>query len=107
MTPFTFRARGMGEAMGVIAQRIKDEEATKLRTIAQDQGIIENLADIAELNADVEAKALASVDRLHDLFGVMREELLPPCPCCKSRSGVSHDYFCAPCGKYFRSGSAA
>jgi hypothetical protein len=74
MTPFTFRARGMGEAMGVIAQRIKDEEATKLRTIAQDQGIIENLADIAELNADVEAKALASVDRLHDLFGVMREE---------------------------------
>ena len=62
MTPFTFRARGMGEAMGVIAQRIKDEEATKLRTIAQDQGII------------VEAKALASVDWLHDLFGVMREE---------------------------------
>jgi hypothetical protein len=56
MTPFTFRARGMGEAMGIISQRIKDEEAAKPRTIAQDQGIMEDLADIAALNAGSDKK---------------------------------------------------
>ena len=39
MEMFTFRTRGMGEALGIIARKIKDDEdRAKPPTIAQDQG---------------------------------------------------------------------
>lgn len=39
METFTFRTKGMGEALGIIARKIKDDEdRAKPPTIAQDQG---------------------------------------------------------------------